>query len=108
MQVGGKRGRNSPPTQSQNEEEPLDDCIILTTKARRLNRVNQKTEKKLNEKLKKTKSKGETNNHHHPLPLPHGVEGKRERDVEISRQLPRAKRRRRPHVEGYLGIAASS
>ena len=102
MQVGGKRGRN-PPTQSQEEEEPLDDYIILTTKARRLNRVNQKTQKK----LQKTKSKGEASDHH-PLPLPHGVEGKRERDIEISRQQPRAKRRRRPHIEGYFGIAASS
>ena len=106
MQVGGKRGRNPPPTQSQDEEEPLDDGILLTTKARRLNRVNQKTQKKL-KKLKKTKSKGEASDHH-PLPLPHGVEGKRERDIEISRQLPRAKRRRRPHIEGYFGIAASS
>jgi hypothetical protein len=68
--------------------------------------VHQKTQKKL-KKLKKTKSKGKASDHH-PLPLPHGVEGKRERDVEISRQLPRAKRRRRPHIEGYLGIAASS
>ena len=106
MQVGGKRGRNSPPAQSQDEEEPLDGCILLTTKARRLNRVNQKTQKKL-KKLQKTKSKGEASDHH-PLPLPHGVEGKRERDIEISRQLPRAKRRRRPHIEGYFGIAASS
>ena len=46
LQVGGKRGRN-PPTHSQDEEEPLDDCILLTTKARRLHRVNLKTEKKL-------------------------------------------------------------
>ena len=106
MQVGGKRGRN-PPAQSQDEEEPLDDCILLTTKARRLNRVNLKTEKKL-KKLKKTKPKMKIIGDHHPLPLPHAVEGKRERDIDISRQLPRAKRRRRPHVEGYLGIAANS
>ena len=96
LQVGGKRGRDPPRAQSQEEEQPLDDCILLTTKARRLNRVHQKTQKKL-KKLKKTKSKGKASDHH-PLPLPHGVEGKRERDVEISRQLPRAKRRRRPHI----------
>ena len=67
--------------------------------------MNLKTEKL--KKLKKTKPKMETGDHH-PLPLPHAAEGKRERDIDISRQLPRAKRRRRPHVEGYLGIAASS
>ena len=106
MQVGGKRGRD-PPTQSQDAEQPEENCVLLTTKARRLNHVYQKNKKKL-KKLKKTKSKGETSSDHHPLPLPHGVEGKRERDVEISRQLPRAKRRRRPSIEGYLGIAASS
>ena len=106
LQVGGKRGLD-PPTQSQGEQQPPDDCILLTTKARRLHRVNQKNGKKL-KTLKQTKSKGEASDHH-PLPLPHAVEGKRERDVDISRQLPRAKRRRRPHIEGYFGrIAASS
>ena len=105
MQVGGKRG-GDPPTQRQDDEQPEENCVLLTTKARRLNHVHQKNKKKL-KKLKETKPKGETSDHH-PLQLPHAAEGKRERDVDISRQLPRAKRRRRPHLEGYLGIAASS
>ena len=98
LQGRGKRGRN-PPAQGHQLPtcegvQPLDDTVLLTTKARRLNHVNQKNEKKL-KKLKKTKPKVKDNNHH-PLPLPYAVDGKRERDVEISRQLPRAKRRRRP------------
>ena len=105
LQVVGKRGRD-PPTKSQDDDQPEENGVLLTTKARRLNHVHQKNKKK-RKKLKKIKPKGETSDHH-PLPLPHAAEGKRERDVDISRQLPRAKRRRRPHIEGYLGIAASS
>jgi len=105
LQVGGKRGRD-PLTQSPDDEQPEENGVLLTTKARRLNHVHQKNKKKL-KKLKKTKPKGETSDNY-PLPLPHAAEGKRERDVDISRQLPRAKRRRRPHLEGYLGIAATS
>jgi len=88
------------------DDQPADDFSLLMTKARRLNHMNQKYEKG-QKKLKKTKPKAKTSDNH-PAPLPHAVEGKRERDIDISRQLPRAKRRRRPHSEGFIGIASSS
>ena len=75
LQVGGKRGRDPPCAQNQDDEQPPDDCILLTTKARRLkrlNRVNLQTEKKL-KKLKKTKPKIVKTGDHHPLPLPHAA-----------------------------------
>ena len=75
------------------------------TQGRRL-KHRYKRKKFMRKGLKKTdmtKPKGAKTHDHHPLPLPHATDGKQERDIEISLQQPRAKRRRRAGAEEAYG-----